>query len=440
MFLAVLMYGPVTPRFYMKYQGYVAQIAQAMPHTRPSILTSNAPYVEDATTNIVQTALTDSDWDYLVFLEHDNIAPDDWANVVCNELDPDIHKIVGRWYFGKAQEDMRSICGYIRPNGDFDRLSYNEVQFFRSNPGLYRVGAGMAGVDDTALTLTVGLGCTAIHRSVFENWTGKMPWFQSIMEWHPHPDHPSKGFRSMLGHDVNFCLEAHKQGIDVWLDTRKPSGHIGEFVSDDITYTATVQNMIATGQATPDELDGKPRLHEGVPTAMSEVELAKLVELAKGKHVLEIGSRLGASTIAMAGGGAQLVYALDWHRGDKWHEGDGRGNTLDEFWRYCEKFGVRDKVIPLVGRSEHLLPMFREASFDLIFIDGDHSYDGVRYDLEWVRRLVKPGGTIALHDYGPTEVTQFLQGTDREVGVTRAATDTLGEPGELVDSLAIYSA
>jgi predicted O-methyltransferase YrrM len=434
------MYESVGPRFYMKYQGYVSKIAQAMPGIRPSILTSNAPYVEMATTNVVQTALKDADWDYLVFLERDNIAPDDWANVVANELDPEIHKIVGRWYFGKAQEDMRSICGYIRTNGDFDRLSYSEVQYFREHRGLYRVGAGMEGVDDSATTFTVGVGCTAVHRSVFENWTEEMPWFRSSMGWKETPE-DSNGLRgriSMVGHDINFCMAAARQGYHVWIDTREASGHIGEFVSNDETYTASAKYAESKGIVNLLTSENVPTT--GIPTAMAEVELDRLNELAVGKTVLEIGSRYGASTIGMAGSGAAVVYALDWHKGDKWHEaaGAGVGDTLTQFWLHVYFYKLRDKIIPLVGSSQQVLPLLQDETFDLIFVDGDHSYEGASYDFQQALRLLKPGGTIAIHDYERELKLTGYQGTPLEIGVTRAADELLGSADEQVDSLAIY--
>ena len=38
------------------------------------------------------------------------------------------------------------------------------------------------------------------------------------------------------------------------------------------------------------------------------------------------------------------------------------------------------------------------VSLDLLFIDGDHSYEGVRDDFRGYRGLVAPGGLIAFHD------------------------------------------
>jgi predicted O-methyltransferase YrrM len=41
------------------------------------------------------------------------------------------------------------------------------------------------------------------------------------------------------------------------------------------------------------------------------------------------------------------------------------------------------------------------AEVDFLFIDGDHSYDGVKADFELYSPLVRPEGVIALHDIVP---------------------------------------
>jgi predicted O-methyltransferase YrrM len=43
-----------------------------------------------------------------------------------------------------------------------------------------------------------------------------------------------------------------------------------------------------------------------------------------------------------------------------------------------------------------------KGSVDLLFIDGDHSYDGVLADFENYAPLVRPGGLIAFHDVEST--------------------------------------
>lgn len=40
-------------------------------------------------------------------------------------------------------------------------------------------------------------------------------------------------------------------------------------------------------------------------------------------------------------------------------------------------------------------------SFDLVFIDGDHGYEGAKLDLERWGRRVRPGGLVLVHDATP---------------------------------------
>ena len=43
------------------------------------------------------------------------------------------------------------------------------------------------------------------------------------------------------------------------------------------------------------------------------------------------------------------------------------------------------------------------ADFDVLFIDGDHTYDGAKADFLDYRGLVRPGGLIAFHDIVPDQ-------------------------------------
>jgi predicted O-methyltransferase YrrM len=43
---------------------------------------------------------------------------------------------------------------------------------------------------------------------------------------------------------------------------------------------------------------------------------------------------------------------------------------------------------------------FPNGYFDFIYIDADHSYNGVREDIKVWTPLVKEGGLIGGHDYG----------------------------------------
>jgi len=57
------------------------------------------------------------------------------------------------------------------------------------------------------------------------------------------------------------------------------------------------------------------------------------------------------------------------------------------------------------SRSEkvlaELLKNFNYNTVDMLFIDGDHSYDGVKADFDNYSKFVRPGGWIILDDYMP---------------------------------------
>ena len=57
------------------------------------------------------------------------------------------------------------------------------------------------------------------------------------------------------------------------------------------------------------------------------------------------------------------------------------------------------------SKSPSSVALFEQAlggrKLDLLFIDGDHTWDGVKSDFEIYSRFVKPGGIIAFHDIQP---------------------------------------
>jgi len=129
-----------------------------------------------------------------------------------------------------------------------------------------------------------------------------------------------------------------------------------------------------------------------ISTSVSEAETAMLKSLAEGKDVLEVGSAFGYSACVMALAGARYVVAVD--------PLDilGFDVALPANLAAC---GVSERVEIIQERSETALPRLaaQEYKFDFMFIDGAHEFANVFHDAEWAKKLVKPGGMLAMHDY-----------------------------------------
>ena len=88
--------------------------------------------------------------------------------------------------------------------------------------------------------------------------------------------------------------------------------------------------------------------------------------------------------------------------------GDADGNNVKTvnletvYYQLLQKYHG-DEVVRLVrGRSPAALNAVSSSDsgwVDAVYIDGDHSYEGVRRDLLAANRLVRPGGYIMGHDY-----------------------------------------
>ncbi len=115
--------------------------------------------------------------------------------------------------------------------------------------------------------------------------------------------------------------------------------------------------------------------------------LLKLVRCAKPKRLMEVGSFRGYTALHFAQHvepGATIV-------------------TVDRYPEHGEAY----RQTPEASRIERRVGDMNSAlftgdplaSFDLIFIDADHAYEGVRRDTEVCLPLVSPNGYIVWHDY-----------------------------------------
>jgi predicted O-methyltransferase YrrM len=140
------------------------------------------------------------------------------------------------------------------------------------------------------------------------------------------------------------------------------------------------------------------QLNHGVASLQID-EAALLFRLARDAQsgpFVEIGRFKGGSTLTFATAlpeGVEL-WSYDLHVALR---PDMPGAELDaELAAALERFGLAHKVHLLVADSRKVEPPSREL--ELLFVDGDHSYEGARADFDRWGAFVRPGGHLLFHD------------------------------------------
>lgn len=81
------------------------------------------------------------------------------------------------------------------------------------------------------------------------------------------------------------------------------------------------------------------------------------------------------------------------------------GRTHGEFYRDRFANEIRCGQLEVIeGDSAAAISSLPDCSVDLFYVDADHTYDGVRRDLEAIVPKVKPNGWIVMNDYIPAEI------------------------------------
>ena len=140
------------------------------------------------------------------------------------------------------------------------------------------------------------------------------------------------------------------------------------------------------------------QLNHGVASLQID-EAALLFRLARDVEtgpIAEIGRFKGGSTVVFASAlpeGAEL-WSYDLHVALR---PDMTGEQLDaELGAALERLGLSAKVHLLVADSRTVEPP--PAPLELLFVDGDHSYEGARADFARWREFVRPRGHLLFHD------------------------------------------
>ncbi len=126
--------------------------------------------------------------------------------------------------------------------------------------------------------------------------------------------------------------------------------------------------------------------------------LLALVAETEPKVIVEIGAGKGGTSWAWSKRGASKLIVIDLPAGP-W----GGEKDLSQTFKYISE-NTQTSIDIILGSSANseCLAAFKErlgdSKIDFLFIDGSHSYEGVKTDFLTYSPFVRDGGIIAFHD------------------------------------------
>jgi cephalosporin hydroxylase len=135
-------------------------------------------------------------------------------------------------------------------------------------------------------------------------------------------------------------------------------------------------------------------------------EFGKLITIAKTIQpycVIEIGSMFG-ETLRPLIAVAEHVISVDYLLPEQDSRRIGQLNGREMSSDFAKMMGTRLDIISGDSHDPAIFKRVKECITEapsILFIDGDHTYNGVKMDFEMYGPLVKEGGIIAFHDIIP---------------------------------------
>lgn len=171
-------------------------------------------------------------------------------------------------------------------------------------------------------------------------------------------------------------------------------------------------------------------LHGRLATSIEDILLRTIVAMSvKGRsvEVLEIGTLFGTAAAIMYDALAPrfqsvhftLLDPLEGYYGISPNDGlTGEPVNEDVLRRNLELGGVKPEDVTLIKRFSTAPQALKEAGerqYDVLVIDADHSYAGVKTDFENYAPLVRVGGYIVFDDYGSEDWPDVKKYVDAEM-------------------------
>ena len=141
-----------------------------------------------------------------------------------------------------------------------------------------------------------------------------------------------------------------------------------------------------------------PEQREGL---QNMINYLNTIRTTSEMRMIEIGSYVGESTIMFANHFKEVVsvdpYVNDYDLNDMACSYAPFDKVYQEFLRNTLPI---HNIKSIRDTSQNALSLLREQEWDLVYIDGIHTLEGVWFDIENYKTIIKSGGFICGHDYG----------------------------------------
>lgn len=233
-------------------------------------------------------------------------------------------------------------------------------------------------------------------------------------------------FKGWHYYDLSQCMEFRRAGYEIAIPFQAEPWALHDCGVADLT--GFEENRLLFVNEYEKEIKEQNRLKERDSTLEEhrDVRISQLLETVKGTEgflmdleimgllqlpawvdhlpgaIVEIGSFKGKSTIALAKGSQLLttqkrpVWAIDPF------SHPALAPYKEGFKANIHKAGI-DSVVNVIKKPSQEAYADCPEAIAALFIDGDHSYEGVVHDIIHYASRVVPGGIIAFHDYSYRE-------------------------------------
>jgi len=127
----------------------------------------------------------------------------------------------------------------------------------------------------------------------------------------------------------------------------------------------------------------------------------KLIQHLKPKYILEIGTARGGTLFLLTKLSHPNAHIISMDLPGGIH-GGGYPSSRIPLYKSFSSYGQK---ITLIREDSHKISMLnrvkdilKKEKLDILFIDGDHTYEGVKKDFEMYSPLVRKSGLIIFHD------------------------------------------